>query len=59
MNYTIIDISEDMANKFRVRVDYDENDTLYLKFDHYPTQIEIEDFLNRYFESFDNTDLNY
>jgi uncharacterized protein YegP (UPF0339 family) len=49
MNYTITNIYKNMANKFRVRIDHD-NGTLYFKFDHYPSEIEIESTVNNYFK---------
>lgn len=41
MNYKITEIFLDPADKYRVRVMIDENTTQFFKFDHYPTQEEV------------------
>ena len=50
MYYIIREITLDIANKYRVRVSIDEDSAVFFKFDHYPTQDEInimvEDYLN-------------
>jgi len=50
MNYEIIEIITDIGGKFRARVIIDENTTQFFKFNHYPTQEEVnqvvEEFLN-------------
>lgn len=50
MDYIISEITLDIANKYRVRVSIDEDSAVFFKFDHYPTQDEVnimvEDYLN-------------
>jgi hypothetical protein len=43
MNYEIVEIMTDMGGKFRARVIIDENtrETMFFKFDHYPSQEEV------------------
>jgi hypothetical protein len=43
MNYEIGEIIIDISGKFRARVIIDENtrETMFFKFDHYPTQEEV------------------
>ena len=48
MNYTISELFLDPANKYRVRVIIDENRTEFFKFDHYPTQEEVNEVVNTY-----------
>jgi hypothetical protein len=48
MNYTISELFLDPANKYRVRVIIDENTTEFFKFDHYPTQDEVNSIVERY-----------
>ena len=50
MNYEIVEIITDISGKFRARVVIDENtrETMFLKFDHYPTQEEINDLVQTY-----------
>lgn len=52
MNYEIVEVITDISGKFRARVIIDENtrETMFFKFDHYPTQEEVngvvEEFLS-------------
>lgn len=48
MNYTISELFLDPANKYRVRVIIDENRTEFFKFDHYPTQDEVNAMVEIY-----------
>ena len=48
MNYTITEVFLDEANKYRVRVVIDENSTQFFKFDHYPTQEEVNEIVENY-----------
>jgi hypothetical protein len=41
MNYKIVEVFLDGSEKYRVRVVIDENTTQFFKFDHYPTQEEV------------------
>jgi hypothetical protein len=43
MNYIISELFLDPANKYRVRVIIDENRSEFFKFDHYPTQEEVNE----------------
>ena len=51
MNYTITEVFLDPANKYRARVAIDENSTQFFKFDHYPTQEEVNVVANNYLQS--------
>lgn len=51
MNYTITEVFLDEANKYRVRVVVDENSTQFFKFDHYPTQEEVNLIVSNYLQS--------
>lgn len=51
MNYTITEVFLDPANKYRVRVVIDENSTQFFKFDHYPTQEEVNIVAQNYLQS--------
>jgi len=54
MNYTITEVFLDPANKYRVRVKIDENSTQFFKFDHYPTQEEVNMVVSSYLENIDS-----
>lgn len=54
MNYTITEVFLDPANKYRVRVIVDENSTQFFKFDHYPTQEEVNSVAEQYLTSLNN-----
>ena len=43
MNYEICETIVDIAGKYRVRVIIDEYTTQFFKFDHYPTQEEVNE----------------
>jgi hypothetical protein len=51
MNYTITEVFLDPANKYRVRVAIDESSTQFFKFDHYPTQEEVNVVADNYLQS--------
>lgn len=51
MNYKITEVFLDPADKYRVRVVVDENTSQFFKFDHYPTQEEVNDMVNNYLEN--------
>jgi len=57
MNYTIIELFLDPANKYRVRVKIDENNTQFFKVDHYPTQEEINEIVTNYLNSVNDSNL--
>jgi len=48
MNYTITEVFLDEADKYRVRVIIDESSTQFFKFDHYPTQEEVNELVESY-----------
>ena len=56
MNYQITEVFLDPANKYRVRVIIDENLTQFFKFDHYPTQEEVDEVVENFlqFHKLDN-----
>jgi hypothetical protein len=51
MDYKITEVFLDEANKYRVRVVIDENSTQFFKFDHYPTQEEVNELVSNYLQS--------
>lgn len=51
MDYKISEVILDMADKYRVRVITDPDNSIFLKFDHYPTQDEINEAVNNYLNS--------
>jgi hypothetical protein len=51
MNYKITEVFLDPADKYRVRVVVDENSTQFFKFDHYPTQEEVNIVVENYLQS--------
>lgn len=51
MNYEITEVFLDLANKYRVRVALDEHNTQFFKFDHYPTQEEVNEVVFNYLKS--------
>lgn len=48
MDYKITEVFLDLADKYRVRVAVDENSTQFFKFDHYPTQEEVNTIVENY-----------
>jgi hypothetical protein len=48
MNYTITEVFLDTADKYRVRVVVSENTTQFFKFDHYPSQEEVNNIVSEY-----------
>lgn len=57
MNYTITEVFLDPANKYRVRVAIDENSTQFFKFDHYPTQEEVNEVVSSYLSNINNGEI--
>jgi hypothetical protein len=59
MDYKITEVFLDEANKYRTRVVVDENSTQFFKFDHYPTQQEVNELVSNYLQSqnFDNGEI--
>jgi hypothetical protein len=51
MDYKITEVFLDEANKYRVRVVIDENSSQFFKFDHYPTQQEVNELVSNYLQS--------
>lgn len=56
MNYKIIEVFLDPADKYRVRVAVDENSTQFFKFDHYPTQEEVNNIVEQHLKSINNVE---
>lgn len=56
MNYEIVEVITDISGKFRARVIIDENtrETMFFKFDHYPSQEEVNTVLEDYLGSLNN-----
>lgn len=57
MNYKITEVFLDAANKYRVRVMINENETQFFKFDHYPTQEEVNEVVGSYISSINNGEI--
>ena len=51
MNYTITEVFLDEADKYRTRVVIDENSSQFFRFDHYPTQEEVNEVVDNYLKS--------
>jgi hypothetical protein len=51
MNYKITEVFLDEADKYRARVVIDEYSTQFFKFDHYPTQEEVNELVSNYLQS--------
>jgi hypothetical protein len=56
MNYEITEIITDISGKFRARVIIDENtrETMFFKFDHYPTQEEVNSVVEAFLSNNQN-----
>jgi len=54
MDYKITEVFLDEANKYRTRVVIDENSSQFFRFDHYPTQEEVNEVVGNYLESLKN-----
>ena len=50
MNYKITEVFLDEADKYRVRVVIDENSSQFFRFDHYPTQEEVNELVSNYLQ---------
>lgn len=57
MNYKITEVFLDEADKYRVRVVIDEHSTQFFKFDHYPTQEEVNTVVEGYLSSLNNGEI--
>ena len=51
MNYEISEVIVDLAGKYRVRVIIDEYSTQFFKFDHAPSQEEINSVIESYLQN--------
>jgi hypothetical protein len=51
MNYEIIEILPESSDRYRLRIKIDENSTQFFKFDHYPTQTEVNELVSNYLQS--------
>lgn len=54
MNYKIAEVFLDEADKYRIRVVIDEYSAQFFKFDHYPTQEEVNTVIEQYINSVSN-----
>lgn len=54
MNYTISDVFLDLAGKYRVRVMISEYESMFFKFDQYPTQEEVNTIVQNYLDNLSN-----
>lgn len=54
MDYKITEVFLDTADKYRVRVAISENETQFFKFDHYPTQEEVDIIVENYLSNLGN-----
>lgn len=57
MNYIITEVFLDPADKYRVRVKIDENSTQFFKFDHYPSQEEVNEVVSSYLSNINNGEI--
>ena len=57
MNYKITEVFLDEADKYRARVVIDENSSQFFKFDHYPTQEEVNAVVEAYLSSLNNGEI--
>lgn len=57
MNYIITEVFLDPANKYRVRVAINESSTEFFKFDHYPTQEEVDEVVSSYLSNINNREI--
>ena len=48
MDYEIIEIFPESSDKYRLRIKINENSTQFFKFDHYPTQEEVNSVVENY-----------
>lgn len=55
MNYKIIEVFLDPADKYRARVQINDIETQFFKFDHYPTQDEVNILVDDYLINQANT----
>ncbi len=51
MTYKILEVSKDIANKYRTRVQISKDEAIFLKFDHKPSQTEVDNFVSKHIES--------
>ena len=60
MDYETVEVITDISGKFRARVIIDENtrETMFFKFDHYPTQEEVNEVVQNYINQL-NSSLNH
>lgn len=54
MNYEMSETIIDPAGKYRIRVIIDENTSIFVKFDHFPSQEEVNNIVENYLVSIQN-----
>lgn len=57
MDYEISEIITDPADKYRARVIIDENSSIFLKFDHAPSQEEVNEVVENYLQNINTNPL--
>jgi hypothetical protein len=57
MDYKITEVFLDEAHKYRARVVIDEYSSQFFKFDHYPTQEEVNTMVEGYLSSLNNGEI--
>lgn len=57
MDYEISEIIIDPAGKYRARVIIDENSSIFLKFDHVPSQEEVNEVVENYLITIKNNNI--
>lgn len=56
MNYEIIETFPEPSDRYRLRIKIDENSTKFFKFDHYPTQEEVNNIVEQHLKSINNVE---
>lgn len=56
MNYEIVEVITDLAGKYRARVIINDQtqETVFFKFDHYPSQEEVNIIVENYLNNLNN-----
>ena len=57
MNYEIIEIFPESSDRYRFRIKIDEISTQFFKFDHYPTQEEVNELVESYLSNLNNGEI--
>lgn len=57
MNYEISEIIVDTGGKYRARIIIDENTSMFFKFDHVPSQEEVNEVVENYLQNINTNHL--